>query len=300
MPRSASARTLTARMRRVSGETRQRPRPRTRNRRAAVARAVARGAALAAASRGLVVAVTISDAIQGFDLGKVSVDGLELLPQALDVAVDGAIVDVDVLAIGAVHQLVAALDVAGPDRERLQDQEFRDRQVDVLALPRALMPAGVERQVTALDDGLSRAVTAATRDLAATQQCADALDKETLRERLLDVIVRAHAQAEHFVDLVILRGKEDNRKRALLTQIGEQLHAVHARHLDVEDRQVDRLRRHRFERLGTVVVGPHGKALGLERDRERLKNVLVVIDQGDGIGHGMEPSYWQKNMVFPR
>ena len=37
-------------------------------------------------------------------------------------AVDGAIIDIDVLAISGVDQLVATLH-AGPERQRLQDQE---------------------------------------------------------------------------------------------------------------------------------------------------------------------------------
>ena len=103
MPSNASARTLTARMRRVSGDRCQRTRTRKRGRRVAGARGFARGSAAAAASSGLVVAVTVSNAIQGFDLCEIGIDGLELLTQPLDVAVDGAIVNVDVLAVSAVH-----------------------------------------------------------------------------------------------------------------------------------------------------------------------------------------------------
>src|SRR3954452_24097698 len=43
---------------------------------------------------------------------------LELLAQPLDVAVDGAVVDIDLVVIGGVHQRVAALHHAGPGRER--------------------------------------------------------------------------------------------------------------------------------------------------------------------------------------
>ena len=74
--------------------------------------------------------------------------------------------------------------------------------------------------------------------LLAPQQGADALDQQALRERLGDVVVGAHAQAEHLVDLVVLGGQEDHGQLALLAQPAEQLHAVHARHLDVEHRQV--------------------------------------------------------------
>src|SRR5690348_5069853 len=73
----------------------------------------------------LTVAVAISDAIKRLDLREVVVDRLELLAQPFDVAVDGTVVDVDVLAVVGVHQLVAALDMAGPERERFEDEELR-------------------------------------------------------------------------------------------------------------------------------------------------------------------------------
>ena len=85
-------------------------------------------------------------------------------------------------------------------------------------------------------------LVALARQLAAADQGADALDQQALRERLPDVVVGAHAQAEQLVDLVVLRGQEDHRDRALPAQLAQQLHAVHARHLDVEHREIDRLR----------------------------------------------------------
>src|SRR5579884_713250 len=120
---------LTARMRRVSGDTRQRRAPPLFSR--GRWRGVSAGAAdpvclssvcLAVASAvGSTVAISVPDAIQRFDLRKVVVDGLKFLAQPLDVAVDRAIVHIDVLAIGRVHQLVAVLDVAGTVGERLED-----------------------------------------------------------------------------------------------------------------------------------------------------------------------------------
>src|ERR1700733_10887636 len=68
--------------------------------------------------------VTITDTVERLDMGEVVVDYLELLAQPLDVAVDRPVVDIDVLAIGGIHQLVAVLDVTGPLGERFQDQEF--------------------------------------------------------------------------------------------------------------------------------------------------------------------------------
>src|SRR5579883_2808330 len=209
MPSSARASTLTARMRRVSGEKRRRRRvsgPVS----AAPARAARAGRCFASA-----IAVAVSDAIERLDLRELAVDHLELLAQPLDVAVDRAVVDIDVLAIGRVHELVAALDMAGPRRKRLQDEELGDGELDRHALPGAEMAGRVEHELAALNHRLGIGRPLAPRQFAAAQQRADPLDEEALRERLLDVVVGAHPEAEQLVDLVILRGEKDDGHGAL-------------------------------------------------------------------------------------
>src|SRR5260221_9958290 len=134
-------------MRAVSGEKRRR------RGRSAMAALVARGDARAPAAS--TVAVAVSDAIERLDLGELAVDHLELLAQPLDVAVDGAVVDVDMLAVGGIHQLVAALDVTGPRRQRFEDEELGDGELDVLALPGAEVARRVEQQVATLDHRLA-------------------------------------------------------------------------------------------------------------------------------------------------
>src|SRR5216684_7398458 len=81
----------------------------------------------------------VADAVQGFDHLEIVVHDLELLAQPLDVAVDGAIVDIDLVVIGRVHQGVAAFHDAGAGGQRLQDQKFRHGQRHRLVLPGAGM-----------------------------------------------------------------------------------------------------------------------------------------------------------------
>jgi hypothetical protein len=83
-----------------------------------------------------------------------------------------------------------------------------------------------------------RAAAAAASRPAAAQNGANALDQQSLRERLGDEVVGAHLQAEQFVDLLILGGQEDHRHVGFLAQTAQQFHPVHARHLDIEDRQM--------------------------------------------------------------
>src|ERR1044071_9875872 len=77
----------------------------------------------------------IAYAVQGLDRLECRVEGAEFAPQPFDVAVDGAVVDIDVVLIGDVHQLVARLVHSGALGERFQDHELGDGQSDVLAVP---------------------------------------------------------------------------------------------------------------------------------------------------------------------
>src|SRR4051794_22164851 len=97
------------------------------------------------------IAVAVSDAIERFDLLELRVDLAELAPHALDMAVDRAVVHVDRLAVGGIHQLVAVLDVPRPLGERLQQQELGDGEMHLLALPGALVAGGIEDQLAAHD-----------------------------------------------------------------------------------------------------------------------------------------------------
>src|SRR5689334_21664598 len=87
-------------------------------------------------------AVAVADAVEGFDSVKLRVDLSELLAHALDVAVDGAVVDVDLVVVGGVHQVVAALHEAGPLGQRLQQQELGHGQLHRPAVPQALVAGG--------------------------------------------------------------------------------------------------------------------------------------------------------------
>jgi hypothetical protein len=60
------------------------------------------------------VCKTVSGTIERIDGGKFGIGFPELAPQPLYVAVDGAVIDIDIVLIGNVHQLAARSHNAGP------------------------------------------------------------------------------------------------------------------------------------------------------------------------------------------
>ncbi len=116
----------------------------------------------------------------------------------------------------------------------------------------------------------------------APQDRLDALDDEALRKGLRDIIVGAHLEAEQLVDLLVLRRQEDYRHRRLLANAAQKLHAVHARHLDVENAEIGGFFGQRFECRNAVSVGANLVALGLQRHPQRGEDVPLVVDECDG------------------
>ena len=66
-------------------------------------------------------------------------------------AVDRAVVHVNLIIIGGVHQRVPAFHYAGAMGQCLQDEEFGHGQGDVLAVPGATVALGIHAQRTALE-----------------------------------------------------------------------------------------------------------------------------------------------------
>jgi hypothetical protein len=105
------------------------------------------------------------------------------------------------------------------------------------------------------------------------------LHQQALGERLGDEIVGAHFQAKQFIDLFILRGEEDHRNIRLLAQPAQKLHAVHARHLDIENRKLRRTCQKTVKGGSTVGIGFDLVALVFQGDGNRGQDVPVVVDQ---------------------
>ncbi|MCY1299409.1 hypothetical protein D9M70_489360 [compost metagenome] len=174
----------------------------------------------------------------------------------------------------------------------MEDEEFGHRQRYRLALPGAGVALLVHHQLPALErargrvgslGGIRRVGGSRFAVCGATQDRLDAFDQQALREGLGDEVVGTHLQTEEFVDLFILGGEEDHWQVGLLSQAAQQFHAVHARHLDVEDRKLRRPGEQALKRGSTVGIGLDLVAFCLQGDGYGRQNIPVIIDKRDGL-----------------
>ena len=86
----------------------------------------------------------VTDTVEGVDLCEVWIDGFEFFPDALDVAVDGSVVDIGLVVISCIHQLVAAFHMAGPECQRLEKQKLGYGKNDLRAIPCTGLPYRIE------------------------------------------------------------------------------------------------------------------------------------------------------------
>ena len=222
-------------------------------------------------------------------MSKLVVDRLELLAQALDVAVDGAVVDIDLIVVGRVHQGVAALHDAGALRQRLQDQELGHGQRHGLALPGAGVALRVHGELAALQRlGVGSRAGAAAGSFGAKRR-STALTRSTSRRcengfrmKSSAPILRPNSSSiSSSFEVRKMTGRSDfwrSRRSSSIPSMRGILMSKIARS-GGDWRQA-------VERRGAVGVGLDAVAFGLEGDRDRGEDVAVVVDEGDG-RHGV-------------
>ena len=144
----------------------------------------------------------------------------------------------------------------------------------------------VQRQLAAHDHAAGgRAGAFRLAGLVAAQQGTNTLQQQTLAEWLGDVVIRAQTQAHQLVHLLVLGGQEDHRHGGACAQTLQQFHPIHARHLDVQHRQIGRPRGQTMQRAFAIGVGADQKTFLLQRHRDTGQDIAVVVDQRDGLLH---------------
>jgi hypothetical protein len=143
---------------------------------------------------------------------------LDLLPQVLDVGVDGALVAVVGVALQRLEQLEAREDAPWLRREGVQQIELRARERKRVAGQAAthLPPRGVHDHRSPGQRAVGRCSADGGAGRAA-QVRPHASDQLARLERLGDVVVRAELESHHLVREVVARGEHHHRHVRLAT-----------------------------------------------------------------------------------
>ena len=122
---------------------------------------------------------------------------------------------------------------------------------------------------------------------AAAQHGAGASEQLARTERLYDIVVGPHFEADDAVGFVIPRGQHDDRQPAAGTQLLAEHEAVPPRQHDVEDDQID---------PGVAEDLHHRVAVGRDRNavamvpeelRQKVADLFIVIDDQEVCGRGI-------------
>ena len=169
--------------------------------------------------------------------------------------------------------------------ERREQLELLGAELELLTVQRHLAAGAVDAEAVDLDD---------VRDLPlplATAEDGFHSRHELARiEGLGHVVVGADLEADDAVDVVTAGGEDDHRHVAGLADLLADGQAVHLRHHYVEDDEVRAHRLRPLERLLAVRRGLDPEALVVQVETGELDDVLLVIDDEDGSGHGSSVS----------
>src|SRR5262245_7671077 len=203
------------------------------------------------------------------------------LAQAADVHVDGPWLDVHVLAPDQVQQLQAVVYPVWVAHEELEQFELAQREVRGLALDEDFVRVEVHTQATALEDLVRLRHVLAVRP---SQHRLHPCHHLTRTARLRDVVVGAHLDDDHAIDLCGPGGEHDDGDgvgRLGAAQPSADLEAVRARQHDVQHDQSRSLARDLGQRALAGVRLTNRVAFLLEMKADELADVLLVLDDED-------------------
>src|SRR5581483_7932811 len=200
----------------------------------------------------------------------------ELLPQPPDADLDDVRAGVEVVAPHLGEETLAADDLAGMDREVVEQPKLTvgQRSVDV-GEPR-LPPREVEHERTGSDE------VPVVGKRPATELSAHAREQLVERERLRDVIARSEIEAPQLrLQVTACRQDHDRHLRPLRVQLAEHGEPVDRRQQQVEHDEVPRIAERQAQAFATVLRRSDGVALGLEAPGEERQDSRFVLDHED-------------------
>jgi hypothetical protein len=212
----------------------------------------------------------------------------ELGADVSQVGVHGAVGDVALVGVGALHQLLAAVHAPRLAQQGGDQPELGGGQLDLGAGDEAAVAGGVEPERAVgehLLGGRGRLGRAG-----AAQDRLDPTDQLAGGERLGEVVVAADLQADDAVELLAARREEDDRHLAEGADAAAGLQAVQLGHQHVHDDEIGRLGAGEGHGGGAVGRLQHLPALAGQRVAHDLAQVGVVVDdEHAGLGH---PASW--------
>jgi hypothetical protein len=212
---------------------------------------------------------------------------LDLLAQVADVHVYRARIAVLGVPPDPLEQHLARVDASGIGRERGEELELDVGEANTTVPDHHTSAVEIDLERPG-DDRLAGG-RAGPEHVRAAQRGLHPAAKLAHRERLGDVVVGAHLELEHLVDLVVLRGQHDDRHLASAPQPPADLDPVELREHDVEHHKVEALRGEAVERLAPVTRRNHLVALLPQGVGEQLLDRMLVVHEQDAsrsLGHG--------------
>jgi hypothetical protein len=175
-----------------------------------------------------------------------------------------------VLVQRAGHQLLAGARFAGDEYRHARTRETSDRAKHLLHRRRLAQQLGDLRR-------LRRRILAAARGLTRT---AHQLDGLVDVERLRQILEGAAFIRRHRARQIRMRGHHDDRQRGMSgAHFAQQIYAGSARHADVGEQHVGRIRAQRAERWLGGVEGARHHAAGAQRPFQHPADRGVVFNQ---------------------
>ena len=225
----------------------------------------------------------VAAAPHGLDDLRIGRIALELLAQAAHLRVDAAVESIGGATARQIEQLIAAEDALRPLHQGnqqivLSGAERQRRSVIADQLARA------DIEPPAIEMILLRSLAGACRRgglLAAPQDGPDARDELAAAERLGQVIVGAHLQTDHAIDLVAFGGQHDDRDVRLGAQRAAQRQAVLARQHQVEQDEIDAAVGQHLVHGAAVCRGADPEAFLGQRARDQIADLAMVVDDQD-------------------
>ena len=126
---------------------------------------------------------------------------------------------------------------------------------------------------------------ASTGRARAAQDDVDARHQLARAERLGHIVVAAHLEPEDAVDLLVARRQEQDRHIGCAPDQPADLQPVHLRHADIEHDEARDLLLESAQRGGAVGDGLRGHAGLLQRKRDDLADMRVVVGDKDVVRH---------------